>query len=97
MVKVYFGTNRKPNRKTKPDDFGRSFSEDGLANLRFGMADVTGEKLDTYDLHLARESLRKDAERKIKDGKGSTLGSIEVFKRVRQKMIANARPRRSGS
>ena len=50
MVKVYFGTNRKPNRKTAPDDFGRGSSEDGLANLRFGMADVSGEELDAYDL-----------------------------------------------
>jgi len=90
MVKVYFGTNRKLNRKTKPDDFGRGFSEAGLANLRFGMVEVTGEKLDTYDLYLARERLLKDAERKIKGGKGSTLGSLEVFKRVRQKMVAHA-------
>ncbi len=91
MVKVYFGTNRKPNRKTKPDDFGRDFSEAGLASLRFGMAEVTGEELDNYEIYLAPEILRKDAGRKIKDGKGSTLGSLNVFNRVRDKMTAHTR------
>ena len=59
MVKVYFGTNRKPNRKASPDDFGREFSEDGLANLRFGMAEVTGGGLDEFELFVAdRKSTR---------------------------------------
>ena len=75
MVKVYFGPNRKPNRKKAPDDFGQGFSDDGLANLRFGMAEVTGDGLDNYDFFLAPERLRKDAARKIKGGKGSVLGS----------------------
>lgn len=91
MVKVYFGTNRKPNRKSAPDDFGRGFSEAGLASLRFGMAEVTGDKLDSYELYVAPERLRKDADRKIKDGKGSVLGSLNVFERVRRKMTARAR------
>ena len=91
MVKVYFGTNRKPNRKMAPDDFGRGFSEAGLASLRFGMAEVTGEKLDSYDLYLAPERLRKDAELKIKGGVGSILGSLNIFERVRQKMVAHGR------
>ncbi len=91
MVKVYFGTNRKPNRKKAPDDFGWGFSEAGLASLRFGMAEVTGENLDNYDLYLAPERLRKDVERKIKGGKGSVLGSLNVFERVRDEMIGHAR------
>ncbi len=91
MVKVYFGTNRKPNRKKAPDDFGWGFSEAGLASLRFGMAEVTGGNLDNYDLYLAPERLRKDVERKIKGGKGSVLGSLNVFERVRDKMIGHAR------
>ena len=91
MVKVYFGTNRKPNRKKAPDDFGQGFSDDGLANLRFGMAEVTGDGLDNYDFLLAPERLRKDAARKIKGGKGSVLGSKNVFERVRQKMVDHAR------
>ena len=91
MVKVYFGTNRKPNRKSNPDGFGREFSDDGLANLRFGMAEVTGEALDHYDLYLAPEKLRTDRERKIKGAAGSVLGSVNVFQRVREKMTEKRR------
>ena len=91
MTKVYFGTNRKPNRKTAPDDFGTGFSEDGLANLRFGMAEVHGDDLKDFDLYLAPERLRVDRDRKIKGGPGSTLGSENVFNRVRQKMTHHAR------
>jgi esterase/lipase superfamily enzyme len=83
MVKVYFGTNRKPNRKKAPSDFGRDFSVDGLANLRFGMAEVTGEKLDNYELYLAPENLREDGRRLV-------LGSRDVFERVRKKMVDHA-------
>ena len=87
MPKVYFGTNRTPNRKSKPDDFGRGFSEDGLANLRFGMIEVEGDDLDQYGtLYLAPERLNEDRGRKIKGGSGSILGSQNVFNRVREKM-----------
>jgi esterase/lipase superfamily enzyme len=91
MAKVYFGTNRKPNRKAAPDDFGRGFSEDGLGNLRFGMVEVTGEEMDSLDLYLAPERLRVDRERKTKGGKGSVLGSLNVFNRVREKMVQHSR------
>jgi esterase/lipase superfamily enzyme len=91
MAKVYFGTNRKPNRKTAPDDFGRGFSADGLANLRFGMAEITGDDLDQYALYLAPERLTTDTARKVKGGAGSILGSQNVFRRVREKMIEHSR------
>ena len=92
MAKIYFGTNRKPNRKSAPDDFGRDFSEDGLANLRFGMVEVTGEKLNNIgDLYLAPERLTVDRDRKVKGGAGSVLGSQNVFKRVREKMVQHTR------
>ncbi|MYF71275.1 MAG: alpha/beta hydrolase [Proteobacteria bacterium] len=87
MTTVYFGTNRRPNRKRKPDDFGSNFSDDGLANLRFGVAEVSGDRLENYQLEIAPERLRSDWERKIKDGPGSVLGSETVFRRVRQEMI----------
>ena len=87
MTKVYFGTNRNPNRKNKPSDFGRDFSSDGLANLRFGKADVTGQDLDTYDIYVAPEILREDRDLGIADGKSSVFGSINVFRRVRARMI----------
>ena len=91
MPKVYFGTNRKPNRKKSPDDFGTGFSEDGLANLRFGMSEVTGNNLDKFDLYVAPERLKIDYERKVKGASGSVLGSQNVFQRVRDKMIQHAR------
>ena len=92
MAKIYFGTNRKPNRKSAPDDFGRDFSEHGLANLRFGMVEVTGEKLNNIgDLYLAPERLTVDRDRKVKGGAGSVLGSQNVFKRVREKMVQHTR------
>lgn len=91
MPKVYFGTNRKPNRKKAPDDFGTGFSDDGLANLRFGMAEVSGEKLDQYELYLAPEKLTVNRDQKIKGGAGSVLGSKNVFNRVREKMMQHTR------
>ena len=87
LAKVYFGTNRKPNRKRAPDDFGSAFSEDGLANLRFGWAEVGGEEFDDYDIHIAPERLVVDYARKIKGAKGSVFGSENVFRRVREKMV----------
>ena len=91
MAKVYFGTNRKPNRKKAPNDFGTGFSEDGLANLRFGMADVSGENLDEFELSLAPERLTVDYKRKVKGSAGSVLGSKNVFGRVREKMVLHSR------
>ena len=90
MISVYFGTNRRPNRKQAPDDFGCGFSDDGLANLRFGSARITGDDLDIYDLDIAPERLRIDRERKIKGGPGSVLGSNSVFQHVRQEMVDEA-------
>lgn len=90
-IKVYFGTNRKPNHKTDPTDFGRDFSHDGLANLRFGMAEVVGDNLDSYELYVAPERLEIDKARKIKGDAGSILGSENIFRRVRQKMIDYSR------
>jgi esterase/lipase superfamily enzyme len=91
VAKIYFGTNRKPNRKKAPNDFGTGFSEDGLANLRFGKADVSGENLDEFELSLAPERLNVDYERKVKGSAGSVLGSKNVFGRVREKMVLHSR------
>ena len=91
MIKLYFGTNRKPNRKSAPEDFGSGFSEDGLANLRFGMAEVSGDDLDEVDLYVAAERLKIDRARKIKGAPGSVLGSQNIFNRVRGKMVQHSR------
>ena len=74
MTTVYFGTNRKPNRKTKPDDFLGEFSEDGLANLRFGEAEVSaGGKIESITVYPENE-------------KGTVLGSVKLFDYLRDKM-----------
>jgi esterase/lipase superfamily enzyme len=83
MATLYFGTNRNPNRQSKPDNFGKDFNADGLGNLRFGRAVKTP---DGFDIELARERLVKDKKRKQRDGKGSQLGSLQVFDEVRQEM-----------
>ena len=51
MARIYFATNRRPNRKVHPTDFGKKFSDDGLANLRFGVAEVDGAGSDRSDGH----------------------------------------------
>ncbi len=38
MTTVYFGTSRNPSPKSRPTNFGKHFSQDGLSNLRFGAA-----------------------------------------------------------
>ena len=91
MVKVYFATNRKPNDAEPPTDFGSGFSAAGLASLRFGQAEVSGDKLDEYVLHVAPETLVKDADRRQRDGEGSVLGSRNVFEHARNKMEATSR------
>ena len=91
MTKVYYGTNRKPNRKKSPNDFGTGFSEDGLANLRFGMADISGEDLDRFEIYIAPERLNTDYARKVKGSSGSVFGSTNVFRRVREKMVTHSR------
>ncbi|NJM27382.1 MAG: alpha/beta hydrolase [Pseudanabaena sp. RU_4_16] len=82
MTTIYFATNRQPNRSNSPDDFGSNFSNDGLANLRFGKADVTGENFDRYEISVAPENLFADP---------PVLGSQAIFREVRQQMNQNAK------
>lgn len=88
MQTIYFATNRRPNNKTNPTNFGKNFSNDGLASLRFGAATVAGKKIT---LKVAAEKLIKDAGRKQKDGAGSKLGSLAVFSKVRKSMASQAK------
>jgi esterase/lipase superfamily enzyme len=82
MATVYFVTNRKPNRQTNPDDFGSEFSQDGLSNLRFGKAEVTGSKLDQVTtVEVAKENLK--ATKPI-------LGSLAVFQAAQKQMLEEA-------
>ena len=83
MCLIYFATNRKPNRKVNTTDFGKEFSEDGIANLRFGRAEfINGQ----FQLQLARERLIRDKKGFGIDRNRSILGSQHVFSELRQEM-----------
>ena len=79
MKTIYFATNRKPNRKIAPTVFGKEFSQDGISNLRFGIAQVGTNELT---LKLARERLVPDKFKRRTDLQKSKFGSQEVFQSV---------------
>jgi esterase/lipase superfamily enzyme len=82
MTTIYFATNRQPNRPDNPNDFGSNFSEDGLANLRFGKAEVTGENFEHHEILVAQENLFADP---------PVLGSQAILREVGQQMNQNAK------
>ena len=88
MEKIYFVTNRKPNRKVKPTNFGKDFSDDGVANLRYGYAEVSGSKLNKYKLSVADELLVLDKERQRVDS-SAVFGSHFIMESVRNEMTNN--------
>lgn len=91
MVDVFFATNRKPIPKDTPTDFGKNFSGDGLASLRFGVAKVTGKDLDKYSLTIAQENIVLDKERNLTDKEKSVFGSKTTFQQIRKKMLKHKR------
>jgi hypothetical protein len=52
-MKIYFATNRDPNKPDAPTNFGTRFSASCLTDLRFGSAEITGSKFDKYVLDVA--------------------------------------------
>lgn len=87
-VRIYFATNRDPNNAENPTDFGSRFSPNGLTDLRFGWAEVTGPKLDKYTLTVAGEKLDVGLEQaRMGNLSGQVLGSEAVFDEVRREMI----------
>ena len=89
MCLIYFATNRKPNRKVNTTDFSKVFSEDGLANLRFGRAEFIQDNPfedDPFRLRLEPEKLVPDDRGFGIDRKKSKLGSQHVFSKLRQEM-----------
>jgi len=42
-MRMYSPQNRNPNNQDNPTDFGGHFSPNGLTDLRFGWADVSGQ------------------------------------------------------
>lgn len=81
MTTIYFGTNRDPLPAENPTDFGSNFSPDGLANLRFGRAEVTGAEFNQISIQVAPENLFSDP---------PVLGSETIFQEVRREMQQEA-------
>jgi esterase/lipase superfamily enzyme len=84
MTTIYFATNRNliPSDDLEGGfDFGGNFSENGLANLRFGKAEVTGPAFNNYQIQIAPENLFAEP---------PVLGSQEIFEQVRQQMRQNS-------
>ncbi len=91
MVTVYFVTNRRANRKNKPTDFTGEFGIGGPANIRYGIAEVTGANLDRFTLEVAPEKLVTDPAR-LTLAPSSRLGSRDIMARIRRKMEKHGRP-----
>lgn len=89
MARIYFATNRNPIGGEPPTNFGKRFGPDGLVNLRFGYADVTGGRIDK--LHVAREKLDVPPDDLARgDLSKQKLGSVEIFEQVRMEMSKTA-------
>lgn len=89
-MKIYFATNRDPNNATRPTDFGSRFSANGLTDLRFGSAEITGAKLDRYTLDVAPEKLDVGLDNALVNNlDGQVLGSRKVFEDMRTEMVAS--------
>lgn len=74
MHNVYFVTNRNPNRKNQPDDFGPEFSEQAIDDLRVGRASIRGSggEMAVDAIEVAGQRLHADARRR-------QLGSDALF------------------
>lgn len=81
MSEIVFVTNRNPNRKRDPDDFGGGFHPDAPDNLRFGRAEVAGDAVRSIE--VASERLNEDR------GK-ARLGSRQIFDQLARAMRAGA-------
>ncbi len=85
MRRIYFATNRDPNRKGT--GFGSKFSPDGLACLRFGWAERSGAAIA---VNIAEEQLVANAQGTAEDPQQCRYGSLEVFAELRDAMARNA-------
>ncbi len=81
MPRLYFATNRNPNRAKAPDSFGERFNPQSVDSLRFGTADirVTSQEVTIDGIDVAAERLKQDP-------KKSVLGSRVVFSELRERM-----------
>lgn len=86
-MRIYFATNRDPDRLENPTNFGSHFSRNGLFDLRFGWADFEEGSLDDYTLRVAPEKLEVSAEKEaVRDYSEQVLGSDEVFAMIKREM-----------
>ncbi len=69
---IYFATNRKPNKQSKPTNFGRGFSRTDLGDVRFGEATVINGSLNENSIKVLPDNAEK--------------GSIAVFKDLQKRM-----------
>ena len=78
---IYFATNRNPNRKNDPDDFGGEFNEVSVDSLRFGEVDcsLTGKTAKIDAIRVAPEKLAADQD-------ATKYGSKAVFETLRESM-----------
>lgn len=81
MITIYFATNRNPNRKNNPDNFGGRFNPEAIDNLRFGVAELRTrrKKLELTSVKVAPEKLEKDHDQ-------AQLGSSDLFRDLRAEM-----------
>lgn len=79
-MRVYFATNRQPNRQRRPDDFLPHPPPADPLDLRYGIAEVSDDGERFLDFELAGEGRLADPARRV-------LGSDAVFDSLRRAML----------
>ena len=85
MVTVYFATNRNLTGSAEEPHFGDTFSADGPHAVRFGWAEVSGDKLEELDINVCDEVLQTAS------AADQVLGSRGLFDLVMHKMAKHSR------
>jgi esterase/lipase superfamily enzyme len=79
-VEVFFATNRNPNNEATPTDFGIHFSPKHFSDLRFGVAQVDGDRVS---IQCAPEKIVNE---KVLTDPNNILGSTKIFGDIKTKM-----------
>jgi esterase/lipase superfamily enzyme len=85
MVTVYFATNRNLTGTAEKPSFGSTFNAHGPHAVRFGWAEVTGDKLEELDINVCDEVLQTAS------AADQVFGSRELFGQVMRKMAKHSR------
>ena len=78
---IHFVTNRNPNRKHDPDDFGKDFNSVAVDNLRFGRAEKSAQ--GGLVITVEPEKLHTESSRQV-------YGSRKVFAELKDAMAAGS-------